>query len=39
MRYPNPSGWMGEAEGGKTRLTTVTEEEGLARRCGSGGND
>ena len=37
MRYPKPAGWMGVAEGGKTRLTTVTDEEGFARRCGSGG--
>ena len=36
MRYPNPAGWMGTGVGGKTRLTTVTEDEGFACRWGSG---
>ena len=36
MRYPKPGGWIGRGVGGKTRLITVTEEDGLVVRCGSG---
>ena len=41
MRYPKPGGYSGIPEGdeGKTRFTTVTEDDEFASRCGSGVDD
>jgi hypothetical protein len=38
MRYPKPGGCNGipEVDGGKTRFTTVTDDDVFASRCGRG---
>jgi hypothetical protein len=41
MRYPKPGGCSGtlEEDEGKTRLTTVTDDDEFASRCGRGVDD